>query len=186
MYWAPRPASRPWTARPSPRPPPSRSWPACPRSARGKSCGPWAASSLLRLAQSVRRVGNLAGHDGREDGTAQELARIGGAHDQGVEVHDRDVRPAAGGEHTGLLLPGRRVGVPGRVAAHRFFRSHALLGIPAAGWLELLVAPRDRGVQAVEDVVVGAGEVGVEGEPRPRLAKRAPSYSPLAPPCPHP
>src|SRR5262249_40308049 len=107
-------------------------------------------------------VDDFTANHRQPDITVEQLAWVACANGQGVDVHHREVGPAPGSDHAGLFLPKRRISRPRRVSAYSLFRRHPLFGMPAVRGLQLLVAPRDCRVQAIEDVVIRSDQIGIE------------------------
>jgi hypothetical protein len=115
-----------------------------------------------------------SGDQGRQDASIEEPPGFAFAQHQGVDVGDRDVGPHPRLQHTGPIFPTGGIGRPVGVSAQGFLGGQGLLRVPATGWLQLLVAAGDGCVQTVENVMVGARQVGTEGQWHAGLSKGSP------------
>src|SRR5262249_25648520 len=122
-------------------------------------------------------VDDFTANHSQPDITVEQLAWVACATGQGIYVNHSMVCPRPGRHHAGLFLPKRRVSRPRRVSAYSLFRRHPLFGMPAVRGLQLLVAPRDCRVQAIEDVVIRSDQIGIEDQSRSIAAQRAPRVS---------
>src|SRR5215831_8966639 len=101
-------------------------------------------------------VDDFTANHRQPDITVEQLAWVACANGQGIYVHHCKVCPPPGRDHARLFLPKRRV------SPYSLFRRHPLFGMPAVRGLQLLVAPRDCRVQAIEDVVIRSDQIGIE------------------------